>query len=160
LVPLTPTTTSTVAPAEVLIAREATVDADTTVDTTVISTTTTTMPPLPTIARPVRVVVTGDSTAEALGTGVVQWAAANPALAQADVLAAPCCGFVMGGERLWGDSMVSTSSCDGWPEAQLYPAVEQTTPDVVVVMSTTWDLIDRRWDGGETVTPGDADYRR
>ena len=123
------------------------------------SATTTTTAPLPELARPVRIVVTGDSTGEALGTGVVLWAASNPELAQAEVHAALGCGFVMGGERRWGDDIVSTASCDGWTQAQLYPEVERTQPDVVTVMTSTWDIIDQRWDGGELLAPSDPEYR-
>ena len=65
----------------------------------------------------------------------------------------------MGGERLWGDTMVPTSTCDGWPESQLYPVVERTRPDVVVVMTSTWDLVDRQWAGGERLAPADAEFR-
>ena len=119
----------------------------------------TTLAPLPDLGRPVRIVVTGDSTAEALGTGVVAWAAANPELAQAEVQAAPGCGFVMGGERRYGDSTEPTDGCNGWVDAQLYPLVERTRPDVVAVMMTTWDIIDHRWDDGELIGPTDPEFR-
>ncbi|HYN32005.1 MAG TPA: acyltransferase family protein [Ilumatobacteraceae bacterium] len=121
--------------------------------------TTTTTTPLPELARPVRIVVTGDSTGDALGTGVVMWAASNPPLAQAEVHAALGCGFVMGGERSWGDQIVSTGSCDGWTQTQLFPEVERTQPDVVTVMTPMWDLIDQRWEGGELLSPSDPEYR-
>lgn len=120
---------------------------------------TATTTPLPELARPVRIVVTGDSTGDALGTGVVLWAASNPRLAQAEVHAALGCGFVMGGERRWGDDIESTASCDGWTQSQLYPEVERTQPDVVTVMMSTWDVIDQRWDGDELLTPSDPEYR-
>lgn len=123
------------------------------------NTTTTTTAPLPELARPVRIIVTGDSTADALGTGVVAWAAAHPDLAQAETHAALGCGFLMGGERLWGDEIVSTASCDGWTQTQLFPVVERTQPDVVAVMISTWDIVDRRWDGGELLGPSDPEYR-
>ena len=129
------------------IGRPATIDPTATTD------------PLTELLRPIRVVVTGDSTGEALGTGVVLWAASNPELAQAEVHAALGCGFVMGGDRRWGDAVMSTASCDGWPAAQLYPAVERTRPDVVVVMTSTWDIIDQRWEGDELLTPTDPEYR-
>jgi hypothetical protein len=115
--------------------------------------------PLPELARPLRIVVTGDSTGDALGTGVVLWAASNPQLAQAEVHAALGCGFVMGGERRWGDDIVSTASCDGWPATQLYPEVERTQPDVVAVMTSTWDILDQRWEGDELLAPSDPEYR-
>jgi peptidoglycan/LPS O-acetylase OafA/YrhL len=123
------------------------------------TTTTTTLAPLPELARPVRIVVTGDSTADALGTGIVGWAAEHPDLAQVAVQAAQGCGFVMGGDHLFGDEIVSTASCDGWPEAQLFPVVERSRPDVVAVMVSAWDLADRRWDDGELLRPEHPEYR-
>jgi peptidoglycan/LPS O-acetylase OafA/YrhL len=126
------------------------------------SSTSTTVPatvPLPELNRPVRIVMTGDSTADALGTGVVTWAAANPELAQVEVNAAFGCGFLMGGDRLVGDELVSASSCDGWPAIALFPVVERTGPDVVAVMNTSWDILDRRWDGGDLLSPADPEFR-
>ena len=38
----------------------------------------TTLPPIPELSRPVRIIVAGDSTAVATGGGLVAWAAANP----------------------------------------------------------------------------------
>ncbi len=61
--------------------------------------------PLPALARPVRIVVIGDSTAKAFGTGLVNWAAEHPELAQVEVVAAPGCGFLVGGERRTGDTV-------------------------------------------------------
>ena len=121
--------------------------------------TSTTLVPLPELVRPVRIVVTGDSTAEALGTGVITWASAHPELAQVEVAAAPGCGFVMGGERRYGDTTESVEGCTGWVDELLYPVVERTQPDVVVVMTTTWDIIDRRWDTEQLLAPTDPEYR-
>jgi peptidoglycan/LPS O-acetylase OafA/YrhL/lysophospholipase L1-like esterase len=143
--PLTPAATTTAAPT-----------------TTAVPTTaapTTTVPPLPELARPVRILVTGDSTAQALGTGVVQWAADHPELAQAEVVAAPGCGFLRGGERRHGDSTESMEPCDPWVADQLLPAVERTRPDVVVVMVTSWDIVDRRWDTEALIGPTDPPFR-
>ncbi len=124
-----------------------------------VPTTSTPLVALPELARPVRIVVTGDSTGDALGTGVVGWAAANQDLAQVEVEAAFGCGFLMGGDRLVGDEFVSTSSCDDWPEVQLMPLVEHTAPDLVAVMTTAWDILDRRWEDGEVLGPDDPEYR-
>ena len=116
----------------------------------------TTEPPLPAPSRPVRLLVAGDSTAEAMGAGVVSWAATNPDLAQAEVMALPGCGFVREGEYLLGGS---------WSEYQpgcaryFYEAVPdragEVAADVVVLLATSWDLLDRRWEGGEALTPVD-----
>lgn len=124
-----------------------------------VAATSTTIVALPELARPVRIVVTGDSTGDAVGTGVVQWAAANPALAQVEVEAAFGCGFLMGGDRLVGDEFVPTETCNGWPQAQLLPVVERTAPDVVAVMTTAWDILDRRWEDGVVFGPDDPEYR-
>ena len=45
-----------------------------------------------------RVLLVGDSTAEALGVGLVGWAGANPTLADVRLAVSPGCGFVRGGE--------------------------------------------------------------
>jgi lysophospholipase L1-like esterase len=75
-------------------------------------------------------------------------------------VAAPGCGFVMGGERAHGDGTVSTEDCDGWVETDLLPAIERTRPDVVVVMVTTWDVLGHRWDPeGPLLAPTDAEFR-
>lgn len=116
--------------------------------------------PIPELNRPVRVVVAGDSTAEALGAGVVTWAADHPELVQAEVVAAPGCGIVRGGERRQGDGFEEPGDCDRWVSDFLLPAVERTRPDVVLVMVTSWDLSDRRWDGGEALHPTDPEFRR
>ena len=141
--PVTPDTTM---PIESSVPAEAT--------TTVPST----LPPLPPLSRPVRIIVAGDSTADATGSGVLSWAAANPGIAQAELVTAPGCGFLMGGERLVGGEVGPAEGCEDWIERFLYPAVEQAQPDVVMAMVTSWDLIDRRWDGDELLTPLDAEY--
>ncbi len=116
------------------------------------------LPPLPPVSRPVRIVVAGDSTADAAGAGIVTWAAGNPDLAQAEVVTAPGCGFLTGGEWLIGDEIVAPEGCADWVERFLYPAVERAQPDVVMAMVTSWDLLDRRWDTDELLDPLDADY--
>lgn len=117
-----------------------------------------TLPPLPPLSRPVRIIVAGDSTADATGSGMLSWAAANPEIAQAELVTAPGCGFLTGGERLVGDEVGPAEGCEDWVEQFLYPAVEQAQPDVVMVMVTSWDLIDRRWEGDDLLNPLDGEY--
>jgi hypothetical protein len=38
--------------------------------------------------------------------------------------------------------------------------VESLRPDVVVLMTTSWDVIDRRWDGTTTLGPHDAEFEQ
>jgi hypothetical protein len=119
------------------------------------TTTTTTEPPLPALARPVRIVVAGDSTARATAAGLLAWAAEHPELAQVDVDGAPGCGFMRGGERREGGWKKAPDECDNWLDDDLPARVAATQPDVVMMMVTTWDLVDHRWDDGDGLTPLD-----
>ena len=152
-----PTTASTTASTTVPGTTVApTASAPTSTSTT--TTTTTTEPPLPVLTRPVRIVVAGDSTANATGTGLLLWAAERPDLAQVEVVAMPGCGFLRGGERKVGEFEEIGRICTDWLDHQLPDRVAALQPDVVVLMTTSWDLLDRRWDGETTLTPLDAEY--
>jgi peptidoglycan/LPS O-acetylase OafA/YrhL len=163
------TTTSSVVPSTTATTATAPAPAAGTVDiprptvaatstTTTTTTTTTTEPGLPALSRPVRIVVAGDSTANATASGLVAWAAANPDLAQVDVLAAPGCGFVGGGERLEGEWTSPPDNCDPWLAEELPGRVRTTDPDVVMLMVTTWDVLEHRWDGSDALTPLDPAF--
>ena len=157
--PTNPTTTTAApAPATSEPADAPTTTVGTATTTSTAATTTTTEPPLPVLARPVRIVVAGDSTADATGAGVLRWAAENPELAQVEVVAMPGCGFVREGERKAGDWSPIPRECDEWLDRQLPDRVTAVQPDAVVLMTTSWDLLDRRWDGATTLTPLDAEY--
>jgi peptidoglycan/LPS O-acetylase OafA/YrhL/lysophospholipase L1-like esterase len=120
--------------------------------------TTSTVPPLPELARPVRIVVAGDSTAEATGVGLAQWAGERPELAQVSLDTEPGCGFLRGGERLVLDWEAVPRRCDEWLDSDLPARVGELQPDVVMLMTTSWDVIDRRWTGTDALSPLDADY--
>jgi peptidoglycan/LPS O-acetylase OafA/YrhL len=96
-------------------------------------------------SRPVRILVVGDSTAEATGAGLVQWAAANPQYAQVTVDAGPGCGLVLGGYLELANGQRDVDAECGPYVRELIPAkVVEVKPDVVVVMSTVWDVQSRR----------------
>ena len=119
----------------------------------------TTVPPIPELTRPVRIIVAGDSTAVATGGGLVAWAAANPQLAQVEIVAELGCGFVRGGEVMVLEWTPVGDRCDEWLDETLPARVEALAPDVVMLMTTSWDVLDRRWpDTGELV-PTDPAYR-
>jgi peptidoglycan/LPS O-acetylase OafA/YrhL len=106
-------------------------------------------PPIPPLERPVRIVVAGDSTAEATGVGVVGWATENPALAQVELFTAPGCGLMKGGAYLLGDDVVEVSEgCTRYVETNIPEKVAETRADVVMLLSTSWDVQDRAWDDG------------
>jgi peptidoglycan/LPS O-acetylase OafA/YrhL len=117
-------------------------------------------PPLPVLSRPVRIIVAGDSTGEALGAGLVSWAAANPELGQAELFAAAGCGFVRGGEFLAGEKWLPVATaCAEWIDTRLPERVAQTGADVVVMVTSVWDVLDHRWDGGAGVATNTEEMR-
>jgi len=118
--------------------------------------------PLPTLTRPMRVVVAGDSTAEATGVGLVQWALERPDLAQVSLLAEKGCGFVRSGEFLVQDWVEVDPRCDRWLDDGLADQVSALQPDVVMLLTTSWDVLDRRWaeEGGEPLSPVDDPFGR
>jgi peptidoglycan/LPS O-acetylase OafA/YrhL len=119
----------------------------------------TTLPPIPELSRPVRIIVAGDSTAMATGGGLVAWAAANPHLAQVEIVAEPGCGFVRDGELMVLEWTPVGDRCDEWLDETLPGRVEALSPDVVMMMTTSWDVLDRRWAGTGQMVPTDPAYR-
>ncbi len=106
-----------------------------------------------------RIIVAGDSTAVATGGGLVAWAAANPHLAQVEIVAELGCGFVRGGEVMLRDWTPVERRCDEWLDETLPARVEALAPDVVMMMTTSWDVLDRRWPETGEVVPSDPVYR-
>ena len=122
------------------------------------------VPLLPVLSRPVRIVVVGDSTAAAIGNGLVQWAALNPTVAQVNVLAEPGCGFVRTGEELVDPGMadnaaVFASECRQQLDVRLPVALTDLHPDVVVLMTTINDVVPRQFDpAAGYLSPTDHDF--
>jgi len=114
---------------------------------------------LPTPSRPVRILVLGDSTAMALSVGLVEFAKANPTLAQVEVLAQVGCGFVRGSD-LYRDDGSLRAGCDDALDDQLPIALRERTPDVVVALVTLPDATPRLWSAAEgELYPEDARYQ-
>ncbi len=117
------------------------------IDTAVTSST---VPPIPELSRPVRMIVAGDSTGEAYGNGVVSWAASSPDLAQAELNVERGCGFVRDGDYLLdGEWFEVRDDCSDWLEGELPERVAETGADVVLMVTTSWDVLDHRWDAGD-----------
>jgi hypothetical protein len=124
------------------------------------TTTSSTIPPIPVLNRPVRMIVAGDSTGEAYGNGIVSWAAASPEVAQAELNVERGCGFVRDGEYLLdGEWFDVRDACSEWLEDDLPERVAETSADVVLMVTTSWDVLDRRWDGGEGVSTESDEMR-
>jgi peptidoglycan/LPS O-acetylase OafA/YrhL len=118
----------------------------------------TTAAPLPRLERPVRIVVGGDSTAEALGAGLALWAGERPDLAQVSLLATVGCGFLRGGDLFVGDWRPVAPTCDEWFGSRFIAEVEAVRPDVVMLHSTSWDVLDHRWEDGTVRNPFDPEF--
>jgi hypothetical protein len=106
-------------------------------------------------SRPVRILVVGDSTAMALGAGMVAWATEHPELAQVTVAGSPGCGFVDQGAV---DVYIDHAACAEWRD-HLPVLVGELQPDAVVVMIGEVDILARSFDGGPMVYADDPVYR-
>ena len=107
--------------------------------------------------RPLRLLVVGDSVGLTLGRGLERAAAAG-GHAQVWNIARPWCGIGRYAERALGRGVEGGGACDAWP--QLWgDAVAGFDPDTVVVLSTIWEIVERRRAGWpDFLAPGDPAY--
>jgi lysophospholipase L1-like esterase len=125
------------------------------------SSTSTTLAALPVPTRPVRVLIIGDSTAEATGGGLISWATDHSTLAQVTMLAGPGCGIIRDGTVDGDPTNAFKKSCDELLGPALDRALGDLKPDVVVVMVTLSDLGDRKWTDAEgLLSPFDIRFQR
>lgn len=114
----------------------------------------------PTPSRPVRIVVFGDSTAKAAGGGLARWAAEHPELAQVTIAGAAGCGFVRGGTRVYPDrEEVVPDGCARYLDEELAATVRELRPDVAVIITGPWDVLNQRFEGTGPLAPTDDAYR-
>ena len=117
--------------------------------------------PLPTAPPPVvpvrRIMLVGDSVAQTLGRGLERWG--PPHGITVLNAAKKWCAITRGG-RLGGQfGHRSVPACEAW--ASQWPSLlDRFRPDVVVVLTTMWDLTSRQRDewGPEFRTEGDPEY--
>jgi peptidoglycan/LPS O-acetylase OafA/YrhL len=118
--------------------------------------------PTTTAPRPRRILVVGDSTGSALGSGLVEWAYGHPDQVQVSVGASGACGIVRGGE--YEDTTLTAAlqmTCGDLMWKQVPTMVAQLRPDVVAVSITLADTWPRSWDGGDTwLRPTDGEFRQ
>jgi peptidoglycan/LPS O-acetylase OafA/YrhL len=121
------------------------------------------LPPPPSLqsasgSAPPRVLIVGDSVAETVGRGIERWGATTR---KAVVLNAGLgfCAIGRGGVAyIFGTRPKDQVGCNDWSKRW---DVEGFRPDVVVVLSTLWELFPRelpQWDGRRSI--GDAEYDR
>jgi peptidoglycan/LPS O-acetylase OafA/YrhL len=126
-----------------------------------------TMPPTSTappttvvLTRPVRILVVGDSTAEATARGLLAWAESHPDLATVSLSVERGCGFLPGGDMRVDDGWQPVPErCDRWLAEELPATVAAVQPDVAMLMTTSWDVLDRRWPDTDARSPADQGYR-
>lgn len=117
--------------------------APTTVPATTIPASTTTALVVP--PRPIRIVVVGDSTAEATGAGVVAWAAAHPEMAQVELVTGAGCGlFLDGYQNLAFGFRDVEATCGPYVRDVVPKKIARLHPDLVMVLTTVWDVLDRQ----------------
>ncbi len=116
-------------------------------------------PAMPALNRPARIIVLGDSTAEAMGTGLVEWAALNPTVAEVTVMAAPGCGFIRAGTPVPDVGPAGRAHCNRLLDHDLPEALQQLAPDVIVMMTTLPDVLPRVFEPSVgALTPVDPDF--
>jgi hypothetical protein len=111
-------------------------------------------------ARPVRVMVVGDSTAFYVGQGLAGWAVQHPQHAQVDLTWCQGCGVILDGTITSFDAASFVATSRTVMQETVPAEVTRVHPDVVVLMVTVNDVADRSWDMAEGVlTPRDDRYR-
>ena len=99
--------------------------------------------------RPVRILVVGDSTAFYVGHGLARWAVEHPGLAQVDLLWSQGFGLLTDGTvTAWDGTAFLERSIEVLDE-DLPVQIDRLQPDVVVLMTTIDDVLDRVWDDAE-----------
>jgi peptidoglycan/LPS O-acetylase OafA/YrhL len=114
-------------------------------------------------ARPMEVLVLGDSTAQSLGNGLVAWSAADPTRSSTVLATSPGCGFVRTGTVLTDGDVDFVGPCAEILDRQLPALLAASPPDVAVLLVTVRDIEPRRWDDGALLDGADpvyVDHRR
>ena len=105
------------------------------------------LPPAP--SRPVRILVLGDSTAFYIGHGLARWAVDHPDLAQVDLLWSQGFGALTTGTITAWDATPFVERSIEVLDEDLPALIDRVQPDVVVMMMTIDDVLDRVWDDAE-----------
>jgi peptidoglycan/LPS O-acetylase OafA/YrhL len=109
--------------------------------------------PVPVPQRPVRMLLVGDSTAVALGAGMVDWATGNPRLAQIESVATIGCGLMVGARNAADADGRFAAVCEEALGPRLEPILSSGAVDLAVVLVTLPDATFRVWDDEEGAIP-------
>ncbi len=115
---------------------------------------------VPAPSRPARIVVVGDSTAQAVSIGLVEWATQHPDVARVTVAASPGCGFMRSGQVPSENTVDFDGECDRVLDERLPAMARDLQPDAALMMVTMRDVEDRVWYADEGVlSPFDDRFR-
>ncbi len=99
--------------------------------------------PMP--ARPLRLLVVGDSSATFLAFALNGWASRHPGTLQVAGYGLLGCGLLTGGtEVVGGSERTFAPACDEWPQTWM-TAMSETQPDLIMVAGAFHDATDRRF---------------
>ena len=102
----------------------------------------------------------GDSTAQAVSIGLVEWATQHPDVARVTVAASPGCGFMRSGQVPSENTVDFDGECDRVLDERLPAMARDLQPDAALMMVTMRDVEDRVWYADEGVlSPFDDRFR-
>ena len=160
---MTTTTTPTTTTATQTVATDPLATDSTTIDSTTIDSTTSMPLSIALTAapsRPVRVLVIGDSTAWMVAQGLAAFAVDQPQYSQVSLLWYPGFGFMLDGTIVSFESVDIVKQSAALLHNDVPRRVSELKPDVVLLMSTIYDLGDRQWNETEgPLTPYEPAFR-
>ncbi len=106
---------------------------------------------VPSVSRPVRILVLGDSTAQYTAAGLAAWALDHPETAQVTDASVAGCGFLRSGTVPTDGAIDFEGQCDELLDERLPRLLADLQPDVVMLMVTMRDVEDREWSADEGV---------
>ncbi len=115
---------------------------------------------VPSVSRPVRILVLGDSTAQYTAAGLAAWALDHPETAQVTDASVAGCGFIRSGTIPTDGAIDFQGQCDELLDDRLPGLLADLQPDVVMLMVTMRDVEDRQWSSDEgVISPFDQRFR-
>ena len=111
-------------------------------------------------SRPVRILVAGDSTAEALAPGLTAWAADSGAGTVVSDAIRVGCGFVTSGRDRYGAEPRDIGPVCGQVQSQVEAVAMTSRADVAVIFDGVWEVTDHQAPGDIWRSPGDVLFDR
>ena len=113
-----------------------------------------------TSSRPVRILVAGDSTAEALASGLTAWAADSGAGTVVSDAIRVGCGFVTSGRDRYGAEPRDIGPICGQVQSHVESVATTSRADVAVIFNGVWEVTDHQAPGDIWRSPGDVLFDR